>query len=297
MEMSKVRKKADEVNATNILEAVKGLKPEDVVNQIGELQMKLQGTLAGLSAAIAGKIEQMQKVDEAIIIKAQELRELHDIDAMATTIEDMARQQSEKSETWNKSVEDQRAAWKEEQAERMKKWQREQEEYEYALTQTLKKKKDEIDAAISQAQRAESNRQQDLAKQWQIREDAIAAKEKEIVDLNNEVAGFDERIKSEVTRAEKITENSIKRHFEHQMELLNKDAEAKEKLYDSEMRSLRSTIDGLQKEMNKLQTALEAARMDAKEVTSKALESASGRQVAEALQKVVDSAPSSSKSK
>lgn len=295
--MARPRKKADEVNAAAILDAVKGLKPEDVVSQVGELQMRLQGTLAGLSAAIAGKVEQMQKVDEAIVLKTKELQELHNIDAVATTIEDMAAQQQEIQDDWDKQTEEKRAAWREEQAERMKKWQREQEEHEYTLAQMLKKKKDDIEAIISHAQRAEAIRQEDLTRKWQDREDELTSKEEEVQKLQEEVTGFEEKLKSEVNRAEKIVENSVKRHYEHQMELMKKDVDAADKLHAAEVGSLRSKVTSLEDEMKNLQRTLEAARQDAKEVTAAALESASGRRVTEALQKVVDgsNAPSTKK--
>ena len=288
------RKKADEMNAAAVLDAVKGLKPEDVVSQVGELQMRLQGTLAGLSAAIAGKVEQMQKVDEAIILKNKELQELHNIDTLATTIEDMAVQQQEAQADWDKQTEEKRTAWKEEQAERMKQWQREQEEHEYQLAQLLREKRDSIEATISQARRAEAIRQEDLTRKWQDREDELTSKEEKVQKLQEEVAGFEERLKSEVNRAEKITENSIKKHYEHQMELMKKDVDAADKLHAAEVNSLRSKVAGLEDEMRNLQRTLELARQDAKEVTAAALESASGRRVTEALQKVVDntSAPS-----
>ena len=47
-------------------------------------------------------------------------------------------------------------------------------------------------------------------------------------------------------------------------------------------------ITGLQEQIDNLQMQLVSARADAKDVASEALKSASGRQVAEALQRVVD---------
>jgi len=287
--MPRPRKKADETSAAAVMEAVKNLKPEDVHKQVGDLQTQLQGTLAALGASIAGKVEQMQNVDEAIKLKAEELKELHDIDAMQATIEDLAREYREKEEDLSKSLDARRAAWKEENEERMKKWQREQEEHEYNLTQMLRKKQDEVDAAISNAKRAEAVRQEDLTREWQSREDEISSKEDEIKALKEEVAGIEERIKSEVSRAEKITENSIKRNYEHQIALMKKDSDAAEQLHEAEIRSLKAAAADMQQEVVQLRQALEAARTDAKEVTAAALESASGRRVTEALQKVVDS--------
>ena len=48
-----------------VVEAVADLKPQTVIEEIGALQSKLQNTLAGLSAQISTKIEQMHNVEEA----------------------------------------------------------------------------------------------------------------------------------------------------------------------------------------------------------------------------------------
>lgn len=290
--MPRARKstKADEANATAILDAVKGLKPEDVVNQVGELQMKLQGTLAGLSAAIAGKVEQMQKVDEAILLKNHELKDLHDIDAVATTIENMVQQQQEHQEGWEKQTEAQRSVWKEEQNERMKRWQREQEEREYDLQQLLKKKRDDIEIQVSQAKRSEVIRQEDLDRSWEEREAELADKEKVVETLQAKVDSIDDLVKQEVGKAEGMVSSKLKRNYEHQIELMQKDAVSDTRLQQAEIESLKHSIGDLRKENLTLQSQLTSARTDAKEVTEKALESASGRQVTQALQKVVDSA-------
>jgi uncharacterized small protein (DUF1192 family) len=72
------------------------------------------------------------------------------------------------------------------------------------------------------------------------------------------------------------------------MALLKKDFDAEKNLHQIRVSAMDETITGLQDQIANLQAQLTQARSDAKEVASQALQSASGRDVAVALQRVVD---------
>lgn len=271
-----------------ILEAVKDLKPEDVVNQIGELQLKMQSTLAGLSAVIAGKVEQKEKVDEAIALKERELAEVYEIEREVTSLEDLRSQREEDDANWRKNLDDRRKAWEEETKERNKRWMREQEEHDYNTQQKEKAWQDAFDAQVERTQRAEANRQQDLERQWNERERGLREKEIQFTELTEKVAAFPEELKKEVAKAEAIVENRLKTKFQHEAALAAKDAESEKALFEARATSLRAKVNDLEEEVRQLHDQLAIARKDVNDVTAKALESASGRQVAQALQKVVD---------
>lgn len=280
MATKKTKKQTDKV-----IEAVSTLKPHTVIEEIGALQSTLQNTLAGLSAQISTKLEQMKNVEEAIVLKQNELEDLYAIEVEAISLEDL-----------NKQILDQKVQWEEDSEERAKRWQREEEEHGYEMAQKRKRSQEEYNVEIATRRRSEAIRQEDLEKQWKLREEALAGQEQEVVSLKAQVAGFDDKLKAEVGKAEAIAANRVKKDYEHEIAMLKKDVEAERVLNATKVSALDDTINGLQCQIADLQKQLAESRSDAKEVTSAALRSASGRQAMQALQRVVDQ-PSANKTK
>ena len=85
-----------------------------------------------------------------------------------------------------------------------------------------------------------------------------------------------------------ISTNSVKKEYETKMVLERKDAETAQKLAAQEINSLTTSINKLNAQVEDLKVQLDSARHDVKEISSKALEIASGRSAMEALQKVLE---------
>jgi hypothetical protein len=239
----------------------------------------------------------MDTVNQAITLKEDRLKELYDIEKEAITIDDLRAQREEEAKEWSKKKQEKDAQWTEELAEREKFRKREHEEYVYATKQNQKRIKDEFDAEVARTKREEHIRQELLQREWNAREEEIAKQEDEITGLRNQVAGFDGRLKSEIGKAEAILGNTLKRQYEHDILIMKKDAENERKMNEAHAAMLQQTIGGLQDQIKDLQVQLTAARADARDVASQALQSASGRQVAEALQRVVDTRDNATKAK
>lgn len=288
----KIKKQSEKV-----LDVVSTLKPQTVIEEIGALQNTLQGTLAGLSAQISIKLEQMKNVDEAIVLKQEELNELYGIDAEALSLEEMREKHEQEDSDWQKQCFARQAQLEDDEEERVKRWQREEEEHSYDMAQKKKRSQEEYNVEIATRRRAETIRQEDLEKQWKTREEIISTQEKDVVALKTQVAGFDDRLKAETAKAEAIAISRVKKEYEHEVMMLKKDIESERILNSTKVSALDDTINSLQMQISDLQKQLSEARTDAKEVTSAALRSASGRQAMQALQRVVDNQPSTSKSK
>lgn len=289
-------KKIEQVEAKTVLEATKDLDLTSVIGEVSHLQVNVQGTLAGLSAALTTKIQQLEQMDTAIGLKEQRLQELYGIENMAITLDEMKAQRDEEERLHGEQKAARAKGWMEEEAERHKKWKRELEEYEYARNLSNKKWKDDFDAEVITSKRNEQSRQEMLTKAWNEREASIKAREQEFAELQKQVADFDAKLKSEVAKAEAVVGNSLKREYTHQMELMKKDADAQITLSKMNGAAQDKEIQGLHEQIRSLQAQLTAARTDAKEVATQALQSASGRQVADALQRVVDTREPATKS-
>ena len=285
MTKKNTKKKLDEAT----VETVKSLKVNEVVNEIGTLQVGIQQELANISAAITGKLEQLNSTEAAVQSMQDRLKEIYDIEKEALSLEEVKSKRAEEDDRYNKMIADRKKEWLEEQDDRTKAWQREEEEHVYEVTLKKKKFTDEFDAQVEAHKRNERIRTEELQKNWNLRETEIKSKENEFTEIKKQIDGFDDKLKAEVSKAEAIATNSVKKNYEHQLQLLQKDQESERNMSDSQIKSHEATIASLQKQIFDLNNQLAAARNDAKEVTSQALQSASGRQVADALQRVVDS--------
>ncbi len=280
-----------------VLDAVSALKPQTIIEEIGSLQTTLQNTLAGVSAQISTKLEQMRNVEEAIALKQNDLNELYGIDAEALSLEEMRVQAQEEEADWEKRGVERQTQWDEDDEERSKRWQREEEEHAYDVAQKKKRAQEDFAVEVATRQRNEAIRMEDLQKQWKNREEAIKTQETEISGLKTQVAGFDDRLKAETAKAEAIAVSRVKKEYEHDVAMLKKDIESERVLNLTKVSALDDTINSLQSQIADLQKQLTNTRQDAKDITNQALQSASGRQAMEALQRVTDGQTSAAKSK
>lgn len=280
--------KVEQVEAKTVLAAVKELDPAKVVTDVGNLQLSVQSTLANLSASITNKMAQVDTIDSAIRIKEDRLQELYGIEKEAVTLDDMKAQVEAERVQSEIEREERDARWSEEQAERQKQWKRALDDYNYEFEQRKKRVQEEFDAEVARNRRGEQVRAEALVKTWDERENALKGRENEIVELKGKVDGFDAKLKAEIAKAEAVVGNTMKRQHEHEIQLLKKDSEAALKLSEAQMVSLNATIANLNKQVADLGVQLVSARNDAKEVASQAFMSVSGKQVADALQRVVD---------
>jgi len=159
-------KKIEQTEAKAVLDSVKDLDLNKVITEVSGLQVNVQNTLAGLSAALTNKIQQIEQMDTAIDLKSTRLQELYGIENMAITLDDMKAQKAEEEQQTVLQRQERAKAWMEEEAERQKKWKREQEDYEYNRALQQKKWKDEFDAEVLQAKRNEATRIELLQKSW-----------------------------------------------------------------------------------------------------------------------------------
>lgn len=291
------KEQAKTVEAQTVLDHVKGLTPQKVVAEVSNLQLSVQGQLAEIQNSMTVQLQKLAELDTAINLKEQRLKDLFNIEAQAVTLDDLRLQIETEQKAWEADKEGRRRTWNEEETERNKRWKREDDEHAYSFSNMKKRVMEEFQAEVEKNKRAEAIRQSDLAKSWKEREDALKIKETESAELKKQVEGFDARLKTEIAKAEAIKEASLKREYQHQTALLAKDSESAKSMAAMEVKSAEAKAHALAEQVKELQTQLISARADAKEVASQALQSASGRQVADALQRVVDTRDTNTTSK
>lgn len=281
------RKQIEQTEAKAVLDSVKDINLQTVVNEVSNLQITVQKTLADLCATVTNKVQQVEQLDTAIELKDARLQELYNIEKEAISLDEMRAQKEEERLAWEKARQENNARVIEEAAALQKQRQREQEQYTYEFEQRKKRSQEEFDAEVNRNKRNEQIRHETLEKGWLERENALKAKEGEFTRLANEVASFPGKLNDAVKAAESKVTRELSGAYDHQIALLKKDAESAKALADMRVVALNEQITGLQSQIEELHAQLLAARQDAKEVASEALKSASSRQLAETLQKVV----------
>jgi hypothetical protein len=284
-------KQATAIRETEVLQAVAGLNFDGVSNTIASTQVEVQKSLASLSATLVERLQVLQDVEEAIKLKREDLQQLYDIEATAVALDDLEAQIEDRREGWEEEQARKQREFVEMQAERNKQWARSEEEYQYKLGQQHRKQEDDFTTRLGQQDKANREKQEMIEKNWAEREAELKKRETELAELRTKVAEFPEVVKKEVNAAVAVATNSVKKEYETKIVLAAKDAETAQKLAAQEIASLKQALEKAQTQITDVKAQLEQAHRDAKEISAKALESASGRSAMEALQKVLEKEP------
>jgi len=289
------RTTAAQVQAVEALEAVRDVSFDSVTGEIQQVQVEVQKTLAELSGKLTEKLNILEDVQKAINVKKDEMRRLQQIEADALELDELKAQ----IEMMKEEQKDQEAEWKrnfeEQKSDERKKWAREEAEHIYTTEQKRRKMEDTLTWDIAQKEKANREKQEQLEKNWTEREALMKKGEQELAELRLYKEGEKDRIQKEVNAAVAVANNSLKKEYEHQKQIALKDAEMQMKLAEQTAASDKHKIERLEAQIVDLNNKLEQAVQRMTDISTKALDSASGRDKAEALQRLMESDKMSSK--
>ena len=283
--------KSVELKNDVVLENVKSITLDGVSKKIAAVQVDIQQTLAKLSTELTQNLDTLNTVNAAIVLKQEELKNLHDIEATKISLD-----------TLNQDIEATRQLWTDEQTkkakeddlarrERQLRWTREEEQYKYERDQAHKKLEDDFNARIQEATKQNTLQAEALQRSWEKREADLKSKEQEFTTLRAEVEAFPAKLKAEVQKAESIVGNVMKKDFEMERKLLEANFNNKIQLAEAQVASEKMKTVELEKQVASLKAQLDMAQKDIKEISTKALESASSRETVNSLQKALENQP------
>ena len=283
--------KSVELKNDVVLENVKSITLDGVSKKIAAVQVDVQQTLAKLSTELTQNLDTLNTVNAAISLKQEELKNLHDIEVTKISLD-----------TLNQDIEATRQLWTDEQTkkakeddlarrERQLRWTREEEQYKYERDQAHKKLEDDFNARIQEATKQNTLQAEALQRSWEKREADLKSKEQEFTTLRAEVEAFPAKLKAEVQKAESIVGNVMKKDFEMERKLLEANFNNKIQLAEAQVASEKMKTVELEKQVASLKAQLDMAQKDIKEISTKALESASSRETVNSLQKALENQP------
>jgi hypothetical protein len=281
-------RRAVAIQEAEVLSSVKGLNLDTVTRGITDTQVEIQKTLADLSGKLTEQLQQLENIEGAIQLKREELKQLHDIELKAQSLDELEAQIAQTRQSWEMEQATKKRDFAEQQSLRNKDWRREEEEYQYRLSQEHRKLEDSFKELMAQREKENRNKQEDLEKNWNEREVELKKREQELVELRKFKEEYPDLVKKEVNGAVAVATNSVKKEYETQKTIAAKDAETEKRLADQTIASLQQTIVKQQAQIDETRAQLEMARSEVKEIAAKALDSASGRATTEALQRLME---------
>jgi len=283
--LAKARRKVDPVAA---LAAVSEADVKQTLDQIGDLQASMQGTLAGLGATMVSKIEELGQLNTAIDVQKDALKELHDIEVQAETLAELEEREQERLTAHEKAAEARALEWAEQDAARLQLLTRESEQAQYQREQREKRALEEFNASVTERQRQERFRMEDVNRQMSDKIEAVEAREAAVSEKEEEIAAFPAKLEAAVAAATEAAETKAQQAFGHERTILKKDAEGKLALAHQQIQALEATIRSLQDQLEAAENAARDAQTDAKEISQKAVEASADRQALTTLQKAME---------
>ena len=282
-----------------LITAAEAQSADKIVMQLAELKLNMGKAMDELADKLAQEVSVFSDLRKAVEIKKKELQASYGIKAEADSLSALIQVHKEKKAELQRAYE-QTCSEQEDQIEELKSqyeknkesfeqnqkaeqeksqrdWQREEEEYAYKTKQQRQKDTDEYAGkkkALEQ-ELAEKKTASEIA--LKEREQAIAEKEKELVELREKATRFPEELAKAQTESRKKAIEEIETGYKHQNELQNKEIEGERKLFQQRIAALEDKIKEQNTQIKELAQKANDAGHKVESIALKAIEGASQR--------------------
>jgi len=268
-------------------DAVVDLSLDGVAQRAQTLGLEIGRTLAGLTDRLTAEVKLLDDVRRAVALERAELDRLHGRDVLASAREQLLEEYRQKKAELEAEMRARQAEWqaqqdlrarqlKEQEEELRRQRQREREEYEYQKTLDRKKEQDLHEEESKRLDRALKERQETLSRDWSAREAALKEREQELARFKAEVEQFPGRLQTEVARAVAEAVKAQEERAKQQLALFQKDRETDKQVAALRISGLEDLVTRQTAQIESLQTRLEEARTQVREIAVQAIEGASG---------------------
>ena len=280
----------------------------DIITRLKRLTSNIGESASTLQGKLTGEITVLQTLRKEADGLIEELEKLHDIevgddslDALIAkyveTSEAAEAELNEKQDAFEKEMSAERAAWrkerelhqrqvKEEAALLKKSRQRNSHEYKYDVEFGRKQEADGREQSQKQFGRELEELKEAREAKWNARENALAEREKEYAELQTKADAFEGELEAAVKKAEQEGTGVAKRQAKIQADLLKKDSEGTQRVFELKIADLEQTIAKQEQQIAALSQQLEAARQQTTELAVKAIEGASNASSFEAIKEI-----------
>jgi hypothetical protein len=281
-----------------VVESASNLDSNNVIRLMADLKIEISNHLDNLAEQLAAKRKNLQEVQEAIQIENRRLSELHDIEIAADTLSLLIRKHEEKTHVFDEELAERRKVFTEEMEKTKSEWEkkqlehketvreqeanvkkdreREQEEYEYELKLSRKRDEDAYKAQQAALQKSLAEQKAAQEKLLSEREAAIAAREKELVELRAQVDSFPVKLAEAERLAKEKATAQAKDQARITAEFKAKEYEGVSELFKQRIQTMENTIKEQSERIASLTVELADSNNKVREIAVRAIEGASG---------------------
>jgi len=271
------------------------LSADEIIQRIADLKTHVSGTLDKLEEKMTGAYKEFANLREAIDIEKKNLEDLYQVSYNAHSLVTLMLAQEKQKEEFEQEMEQQRAAWKDEE-ERMNKEmkevkenlsrerKREQDEYDYNIKIKRKKDQDEYEEKRSRLDKELADKRIQFEREITEREALLKEAEAELAGLRKLREEFPEKLEKEKTEATKAIEGKLNQEYNFEKQLRENQSIAEIKLKDQMIDSLNLKIKDQEALIKEHTSKVKLSEDSVQKIAIKALDSA-GREKYIAVEK------------
>jgi len=302
-------KKLQEKKAKEVVQVAEAVSAEGVVVELNALKMEIGRLLSRIATGLEEEVAKYEKIKRAIEVKEQELKELFEIERNASSLaalieaqnqkrkrfeeemalrkEELTREIEETRARWEKERKEHEAAWKEMLASEQKKREREREEFLYAFTREQQLARDQFEDEKARLEKEILLKREQLSKELAEREKAVAEQERELKELRDRAAAFQQELETAVGKAVKETTERLKMEAKSREDLLKKEFEGERNVLATRIESLEKTVKEQADQIARLSQQLEQSYQKVQDIAVKAIEGSSESKSLTTLQQLL----------
>ncbi|MEM7495242.1 MAG: hypothetical protein AAF471_03715 [Myxococcota bacterium] len=283
------RQQAELINRQKkLIENASKQSSQEAQQSITALRGYVDEKLRDIGESLAGEMQRLKDIQEAVVLEEKALQELYEIRKTAHTLDTLLLSHKEEKTSFDKMMAAARAEWEkektqfaqqlqEEQEQAKKAWRREQDEYAYNTQTARQKEADEH--AKKQAEQTDKLKQQQAAldEQFAKREALLKESETELSDLREQAAQFPRQLEKAVKQAKEEVTQLLEREHKFKFDLLVSERQAQERLSAQKIEALESKIASQEKLIQQLSDKVNNSFNQVQDIAFKAIEGASRR--------------------
>jgi hypothetical protein len=314
--------------AAEVVKVADTMAEKSILTEINDLRVEMSKTLTQISEKIEVETEKYKKIQEAIIIKDGELKEIFEIERSAHALAALIGAQNQKKLEfeaemsrkiaefdnemntqkqlldddiqstriqWNKEKQANQESVKERDEQEKKLRQRHKEEFEYNFNREQELASNQLtDEREKQEKQLALDKEdfeksvKDREKDLLDRETSVAERESRMKDLEENVAAFPKELETHIAKAIKNTSDRLNEAAKKNEAFIKIEAEGKSNVLQMKIESLEVTVTDQAKQLAEINERLEKAYGKVQDIAVKAIEGSANKQTLAGIEHIVE---------
>lgn len=258
----------------NVIQRAKSHSSDSAGKTIKELRDSFNQQIDKIEEGLEKEQKKFRELQEAIAIEQKNLNELYEINAEVDSLEALMLTNRQTREIQARELLAEKNNLEEEINAIQQSWLKEKEAYEYELKIKRRNEKDTYEQEKANLEKELLEKKYLFEKDVKERKQSLADQEQECKQLKKDVEQFEERLSKEVLATEEMVTKRITQELMYKHNMESKNMEAELKMAKQEISILNTKIEDQQKLVAMLQTKMDAASQQVKDIALKAIENA-----------------------